>query len=273
VRGLTASLQRAAAPGAAAIVCLDQEGGAIRTLRFAPPALSQSQQRTPAVASAAAASTARALHRLGVNVVLGPVADVAAGTPGSIMATRAYPGAAQAVKASVAAATAAYAHSGVVPTLKHFPGLGAATVNTDDAPTTIRRTRAQLLADLAPFETAASLVMVGHARYPTLDPRRIASQSHSIATTLLRDQLHFAGVAMSDSLEADAAIQAAHGSVGTAAVRSVTAGIDLLLLTGPGSFRPVHDALIAEARREPAFKARIAQAAARVLALRRTLPR
>jgi beta-N-acetylhexosaminidase len=54
-------------------------------------------------------------------------------------------------------------------------------------------------------------------------------------------------------------------------VRSVAAGIDLLLLTGPGSLRPVRAALLAEARRSPAFRARVAQAAARVLALRRAL--
>jgi beta-N-acetylhexosaminidase len=273
VRVLTAALQRAAGAGAPAIVCLDQEGGAIRTLRFAPPAQPQSQLRTPGAARAAAAASARALRAAGVDVVLGPVADVAAGTRGSIMAPRAYPGVAAAVAASVAAAAGAYAHAGVAPVLKHFPGLGGATVNTDAAPAAIGLSRTALLAGLGPFRAPAPLVMVGHARYPALDPRRIASQSPTIATQLLRDELGFAGVAMSDSLEARAAIRAAGGSVGTAAVRSVQAGIDLLLLTGPGSFRPVHDALLAQARRSPAFRARVAQAAARVLALRRTLAR
>ncbi len=273
VRTLTGALQGAAGRGGAAIVCLDQEGGAIRTLRFAPPDQSQAQLRTPPAPRAAATASARALRAVGVNVVLGPVADVAAGTHGSIMASRAYPGGAQAVASSTRAATAAYVQAGVAPVLKHFPGLGGATVNTDAAPAAIRLSRPALLADLAPFRAPAPLVMVGHARYPALDPGHIASQSHTIATDLLRGQLGFAGVAMSDSLEARAAIAAAGGSVGTAAVRSVGAGIDLLLLTGPGSFRPVHDALLAEARRSPAFRARIAQAAARVLALRLTLRR
>jgi beta-N-acetylhexosaminidase len=272
VRALAATLQRAAGR-TAAIVCLDQEGGAIRTLRFAPPAQSQSQSRTPAAARAAAAASARALRAAGVNVVLGPVADVAAGTRGSIMAPRAYPGGVAAVAASTAAAAAAYARTGVAPVLKHFPGLGGATVNTDAAPAAIRLPRAVLLAGLQPFEAPAPLVMIGHARYPALDPHAIASQSRAIATGLLRTRLGFAGVAMSDSLEARAAIRAAGGSVGTAAVRSIGAGIDLLLLTGPGSFRPVHDALLAQARRSPAFRTRVAEAATRVLALRATLPR
>ncbi len=273
VRALTASLQRAARGGAAglpAIVSLDQEGGAIRTLAFAPSALGQARQPTPAAAGAAAASTARALRAAGVNVVLGPDADVVAGTPGSVLAGRAYPGGPSAVAASVRAAAAAYARAGVAPVLKHFPGLGGATGNTDAKPVAIGLSRAALLADLAPFRVPTPLIMVGHARYPALDPHHIASQSPTIATDLLRGTLGFEGVAISDSLEARAAIAAAGGDVGTAGVRSVAAGVDLLLLTGPGSLRPVRAALLAEARRSPAFRARVAEAATRVLALRRS---
>ncbi len=275
VHALTARLQRAAGSRAPAIVCLDQEGGAIRTLRFAPSAVGQAGQPTPASARAAAASTARALHGVGVNVVLGPVADVAAGTRGSVMASRAYPGDADAVAASVRAAVAAYERAGVLATVKHFPGLGGATTNTDDAGARVGRTRAQLAADLRPFSAAADagapLVMVGHARYPALDAHRIASQSHAIVTDLLRGTLGFDGVVMTDSLEAHASLAPTGGDVGRAAVRALAAGDDLLLSTGPGSFPLMRDALLAQAARSPAFKARIADAAARVLALRRAL--
>jgi beta-N-acetylhexosaminidase len=289
VRALTRSLQRAARAAAsasagrphagtpaAAIVCLDQEGGAIRTLRFAPSAAGQAAQPTPAAARVAAAATARGLRAAGVNVVLGPVADVAADARGAVMSTRAYPGGATAVSASVRAATSAYLHAGVLPVAKHFPGLGAATTNTDRAGARIDRTRAQLAAELAPFRAAiaagAPLVMLGHARYPALDPHAIASQSHAIATGLLRGELGFEGVAMTDSLEARAALAPTGGDVGAAAVRSLRAGADLLLMTGPGSLPLVRDALLAQARRSAAFRARVADAAARVLALRRALP-
>jgi beta-N-acetylhexosaminidase len=114
--------------------------------------------------------------------------------------------------------------------------------------------------------------MLGHARYPALDARHIASQSHAIATDLLRGELGFDGVAMTDSLEAHAALATTGGDVGAAAVRSLQAGADLLLTTGPGSFPLVRDALIVQARRSPAFRARVLDAAARVLALRRALP-
>ena len=275
VRALTASLRRASRAGGRPppIICLDQEGGAIRTLRFAPSAVGQASQPTPGAAGAAAAATARALRRLGVNVVLGPVADVAAGTPGSVMAGRAYPGGAAAVAAAVRAATGAYLRAGVLPVVKHFPGLGGATTNTDDAPAQVGRTRVQLADDLLPFraafEAGAPLVMLGHARYPAFDGGRIASQSHAIATGLLRGRLGFDGVAMTDSLEADAALAPTGGNVGAAALRSLMAGADLLLMTGPGSFPLVRDAVLDAARRSPAVRVRVVEAAARVLAVRR----
>lgn len=273
VRALTARVQRAA--GGDAIVSLDQEGGDIRTLDFAPSALGQRSQPTPAAARAAAARTARALRGVGANVVLGPVADVAAGTSGSVMAGRAYPGGPGAVAASVRAAVRAYAAAGVLATPKHFPGLGGATVNTDFGGARVGLARARLLAGLEPFRAAfaagAPLVMLGHAHYPALDRARIASQSRAIATGLLRDELGFEGVAMTDSLEARGSLATTGGDVGAAAVRSLAAGADLLLMTGPGSFPLVRDAVLAAARRSPALRARVAESAARVLALRASL--
>ncbi|HSJ95570.1 MAG TPA: glycoside hydrolase family 3 N-terminal domain-containing protein, partial [Myxococcota bacterium] len=270
VRAAAARVQRAA--GGDAIVSLDQERGDIRTLAFAPPDVGQARQPTPEAAAEAATASALALREVGVNVVLGPVADVAAGTTGSVMAGRAYPGDADAVAASVRAAVRAYERAGVLPVPKHFPGLGGATVNTDDAAAVVDRTRTQLAADLEPFRrSGAPLVMLGHAVYPALDPRRIASQSPAIATRLLRDELGFEGVAMTDSLEAQASLDTTDGDVGAAAVRSLQAGADLLLTTGPGSFPLVRDALLARARRSPAFRARVTESAARVVALRRNM--
>ena len=106
--------------------------------------------------------------------------------------------------------------------------------------------------------------MVGHAMYPALDLDNIASQSPAIVDGLLRDELGFEGVAMTDSLEA-AAVQAV-ADVEEAAVASVRAGIDVILTTGQGSFTRVHRALLAEARRNPAFRERVRASAARVLA-------
>lgn len=278
VTAMTRAIQRAG--GGDAIVSLDQEGGEIRTLKFAPPQHGQASQPDAAAAARSARTTARALKQVGVNVTLGPVADVAGGTPGSFMASRAFPGDAAHVAASVRAAVAAYEQAGIEPTPKHFPGVGGATQNTDFGSAAIGRTTRQLDAiDLAPYRAAiaagARIVMVGHARYPRVDGDRIASQSRAIVTGLLRDRLGFDGVVMTDSLEAEAVDAATPGAadVGAAAVRSLGAGADLLLLTGPGSFPLARRAVIAAAKADPALRARVAESAARVLALRARLGR
>jgi beta-N-acetylhexosaminidase len=108
--------------------------------------------------------------------------------------------------------------------------------------------------------------MVGHARYPTLDRVRIASQSRPIVHGLLREELGFRGVIVTDSMEAQASL--ATGSITKVSERAVRAGADLLLLTGRGSYRPVYEHLLAVAHRDAAFRSRVRESAARVLALK-----
>jgi beta-N-acetylhexosaminidase len=269
VRTLTRSLERSAR--GRALIATDQEGGATRTLPFAAATTSQAGQLGAAAAGAAARATGRALRRLGLNVDFAPVADVASGDA-SIMRSRAFPGAASAVAAATAAAVAAYQATGIAATAKHFPGLGAAATNTDDAPVTVAASRAELeRSDLLPFRAAIAagvpLIMVSHALYPALDPARIASQSPLVLDGLLRRSLGFRGVVVTDSIEAAAVRR--RSSVQVAAGRSIAAGADLVLMTGPGSYNLIYPYLLARARRSPAFRARVRQAAARVLALER----
>jgi beta-N-acetylhexosaminidase len=265
VRALTGSLQRASGRGA--LVATDQEGGEFHILPWAAPHEGEPAQATPAAADGAARGAVRDLHAAGVNVTLAPVADV--GRRGSALAARTFPGAPGAVAANVGAAVRAYRAGGVAATAKHFPGLGAAAVNTDNGAATVRLTAA----DLVPFKAAVAagvpLVMVSHAVYPNLDPGRLASQSPTVMRDLLRGRLGYRGVVVTDSMEARAVIQ--RSSIEVACERALAAGADLLLLTGDGSFRPVSRALLARARRDRAFRARVADAAARVLALKRSL--
>jgi beta-N-acetylhexosaminidase len=107
--------------------------------------------------------------------------------------------------------------------------------------------------------------MVGHARYPAIDGRRIASQSRAVIS-LLRREFGFRGVVVTDSMEAAASL--ATGPVTAASERALRAGADLLLLTGRGSYAAVRRHLEGAARRSPALRARIREAAARVLALK-----
>jgi beta-N-acetylhexosaminidase len=194
--------------------------------------------------------------------------------PGAALAGRAFSTDFQAAAEAIADSVRGRGAGGVAPTVKHFPGLGGATVNTDDGPATIDRSADRLRAeDLLPFRSAIEagvpLVMAGHAVYPSLDPGRIASQSMPVIGGLLREELGFEGVVITDSTEA-AAVQAVT-DVREAAVRSVRAGVDIVLTTGRGSYIQVYRALLAEARRDPAFAARVRESAARVVALQRSL--
>ena len=271
LRQLVRRLQRGAR--GSALVATDQEGGEIRNLEWARPVEGQAAAGTPERARADARGAARDLRAAGVNVNLAPVADVASGR-GSVMAGRAFPGGADDVAALTRAAVEGYRGTRVAATVKHFPGLGGATENTDDAAVTLARTPAQLLGeDLPPFRAAIAarvpLVMASHALYPSLDRSAIASQSRYVLHRLLRQRLGFRGVVVTDSLEARAVTERSGPAV--AAVRSVRAGTDLVLTTGAGSHLRVLRALVAEARRSPAFRKRVAESAARVLALKQDL--
>jgi beta-N-acetylhexosaminidase len=268
LRALTRSLRRA---GDRPIVAVDQEGGEIRIVPWAPPTASAPEQEATGSVRADAEAAGTALRRLGVTVSLAPVGDVPS-IAGAALGGRAFASEPAAVSAAMAAAVEGWRAGGVAATAKHFPGLGGATVNTDDGPATIERSRAQLEeTDLPPFaaaiEAGVPLVMVGHARYPALDPDRIASQSQPIVGELLRERMGFDGVVVTDSMEAQASL--ATGGIATVSERAVRAGVDLLLLTGRGSYSPVYEHLVAEAERSPAFRARVREAAARVLALKR----
>ncbi len=272
LRRLTRSIQRAARGGA--LIATDQEGGEIRNVPFAGPELPQSALASTDAARAAGAQAARGLRAVGINVNLAPVADVAPPTGGGALAGRLYPGPPRHVGALTAAASRAHARAGVAATAKHFPGLGRAAVNTDDGSATIAAPRAALeAADLEPFRAAIAadvpLVMAGHALYPAIDPDRIASQSPTVLQDVLRDELGFRGVAITDSIEAQAVLD--RSDVATAAVRSIEAGVDVVLMTGSGSWNLVYPRLLRRARRSPAFRARVEQSARRVLALKRRL--
>lgn len=267
LRRLTADLR---AGGRRPIVAVDQEGGHVRRVPWAGPVGTAPEQVAAASVRADAEAAARALRAAGITVTFAPVADVPS-VPRAALATRAFSRDPAAASAAVAAAVRGWRSGGVAATAKHFPGIGAAPANTDDAVVTIRRSRARLEAvDLPPFRSAIAagvpLVMVGHARYPALDRRRIASQSRRIVEGLLREELGFGGVVVTDSMEARASLST--GSITAVSERAVRAGVDLVLLTGRGSYRPVYEHLLAVARRDPVFRARVVESAARVVALR-----
>ena len=269
LRAITRQLQRAADGGA--LIATDQEGGEIRSVKFAPPQASPATITSHRAAAENAKAGAQQLRANGINVNLAPVADVAA-TPASVMAGRAYPGTAKQVSGLVREAVEAHERESVGTTAKHFPGLGRATANTDDQPVTLAAPRRELENDLEPFKAAIDarvpLVMTSHATYSAIDREHIASQSRRVHR-VLRDELGFGGVVVTDSIEADAVL--ARTGVAVAAERSIAAGADLVLMTGSASWNEVYPRLRRRARRDGAFRARVNESARRVLALKRRL--
>ena len=270
LRGITKALQRAS--GNSALIATDQEGGQIRSVPFAAPQASPATITSPKAAAENARAGAQDLKAAGINVNLAPVADVADGI-GSVLAGRAYPGGADEVAPLVRAAVRAHQRERVAATVKHFPGLGRAGANTDDEPVTLETPARELERDLVPFREAiragVPLVMSSHALYTALDRDRIASQSEAVLGDLLRGEMGFKGVVVTDSIEAQAVL--ARSGVAEAAERSVEAGTDLVLMTGSGSWNDVQPRLLRRARRDPAFRRKIERAAGRVVALKRTL--
>lgn len=237
LRRLTAALQRAArdAGRPPLLVVVDQEGGNVRRLPWAGPLPSTAAlgRLAPMSIRAAATASGTALRGAGVNVNLAPVADVP--RPGSFMAREQRTFAAS--PASVAGATLAFAQglaaARVAAAVKHFPGIGRATRNTDRAAVAISASRTALGdSDLVPFRAAIEggvpIVMISNATYPALDAKP-APWSPKIQS-LLRDDLGFTGVTISDAL--DNAAAARGRTLPDVAALAAQAGVDLLLLTG-----------------------------------------
>jgi beta-N-acetylhexosaminidase len=253
---LPASLQAAARAGGQppVIVATDQEGGEVKRIPWAPPNLSaQALGTRPAARSqSSGAATGAALAADGVNVDLAPVADVPAG-PGDFIAAqhRAFSTNRFTVAADAAAFSAGLEQGRVLPTLKHFPGLGLATVSTDAALVRITASSARLMKGVLPYRVAFRrgldpIVMLSTAVYPALD-WRAAAWSPPIIGDVLRGDLGFTGVTITDSLDSAAAVR--HQTDPVVALRSAQAGADLLLITGSqATSAAVYSRLLAAAK-------------------------
>ena len=256
--------------GSPLLVAVDQEGGTVRRLPWAAPAESASAMRTAKEAQAQASAAAPVLRRAGVTIDLAPVADTIS-TPRSFLGTRSFGSDPSAVATLVRAFVGALQQGGVAATAKHFPGLGSAVTTTDDHPVTIERSKGFLTARLAPFRAAIAagtkLVMVSNASYPALDPSGVpAVFSHAIVTDLLRAQLGFDGVVVTDALDAGAVVHEAH-----APSRALAAGVDLLLYSRTAASVAGYSSLVRDATASASVRANLAQAVRRVEALKASL--
>jgi len=252
---LTGKLRGAASAGGQPkfIIAVDQEGGAIKRISWAPPTLTVPQMGALGSTSTAHYQgniTATALRGLGINMNFAPVADVPASTA-SFMYKQGRTWSFSATKtAALSDAFASGLESGhVVPSMKHFPGLGYATLNTDQYNVHINVSASALAPGLLPYRTAIShnipLIMLSNATYAAYDSHHAAGWAPAIQT-LLRTTMGFKGATITDSLTGIA--HALGVSQNTLALVSARAGTDMLLVTGSeGSTRSVYSSLLSAA--------------------------
>ncbi|HMC38516.1 MAG TPA: glycoside hydrolase family 3 N-terminal domain-containing protein, partial [Acidimicrobiales bacterium] len=236
--GLRALQAQAGSTGHVALwMSTDEEGGTVARLADVigalPSARQMAAQWSPAQTQAALAAHAGAMRSLGVNMDLAPVLDVSPpGNPVADEADRSFSAAPGTVTSYGRAFWSGLEQGGVVPVAKHFPGLGHASADTDQGPSTDPPLSQLQADDLIPFADSIGhgvpVVMVGHPSVPGLTGSAPASLSPA-AYHYLRATLHFGGVAITDSLDAKA-IPAAGWSEPGAAAQAIESGADMAMV-------------------------------------------
>ena len=271
--------------GAPLLVSTDQEGGDVQVLRgpgfsTIPSALKQSEQAA-ADLETAAAGWGGELAQAGVTMNLAPVADlVDIADPDSNEPIgawgRQYGNNAETVVERAGAFARGMESAGVVATFKHFPGLGRVVGNTDTSASvtdavTARSGDAAVEVFSRLIAGGARVVMVSSAVYTLIDAGSPAVFSSVVVTDMLRGDLGFTGVVITDDVSAAAQVRT--WSPAERAVLAVQAGCDIVLASGdPGVVDEMAQALIDRARTDPAFAARVDESVLRVLALKGVQP-
>lgn len=275
----TRALQGAATEGDPRIgmfVAADQEGGQVQVLSgdgFSdmPPATGQSTMTTSQLETAAQ-GWGRELRSAGVNLDLAPVADVLLPALGARntsvgVSLRTYGTEPGKVAASILSVVGGLRKSGVDATVKHFPGLGQVAPNTDFSADVRDTTTGTTSPNLQPFRAAIEggvrFVMVSSAIYTKIDRNNPAAFSDAVVTRLLRGELAFGGVVVSDDLGNAAAVRAVRPA--DRATRFVAAGGDLVLTVDPNAATSMLDGLTTRMATDALFTKQIDVAVRRVL--------
>jgi beta-N-acetylhexosaminidase len=230
------------------IIAIDQEGGRVDRLKHIytpmPSADLLRASGDAAVAARTGEVAAEALRTLGFNMNFAPVLDIAADDAVNNGLKGRYLGSSVAEVVRLAGAyLEGLQHGGVMGAGKHFPGLGAATIDSHSSLPTIDQPRDELLKrEIAPYTELFSkinarlnAVIVAHAHYPAIDgPAPLpASLSKNVITGLLREELGFKGLTITDDLEMGAIVETRE--LAESAVMAIEAGIDMVMIANSSS--------------------------------------
>jgi beta-N-acetylhexosaminidase len=276
VGSLVAALRRAAPVDAPLLVSIDQEGGLVQRLRGLatewPPMLAVGGAGDVARTQQVGRALGEELAALGIGWDFAPVLDVHTNPANPVIGNRAFGVTPEPVAAHAVAFWRGLRAAGVVGCGKHFPGHGDTRTDSHLELPVVDHDLARLRAvELAPFAAAARAgmdsIMTAHVLYPALDADRPATLSRRILTDLLRGELGFRGVIVSDDLGMKAV--ADRWPIEELAVGSIDAGADHLLIREPAARQiAAHEALVRAAEARSDFRARVEESAARVAALK-----
>lgn len=266
-------IEAAANQKAPLFFAIDEEGGRVaRGRHFLAVAPSQEEigySGDPELAKYWAKHNATILKSIGVNINFAPVADVGSHD------TRSFGYDAQTVANFVEASAQGYEAENFLYTLKHFPGIGKGKIDSHQEVSNIEDSKAILDAeDLPPFKRIISghdnsrfMIMVGHLIYDALDPVNSASLSPAVMTNLLRNELGFSGVVVTDDLEMGAIKN--NIELSTLGVRIIQAGGDIALVChNYESQQTVYNSILAAVKRGEISEARINESVRRILKMK-----
>jgi beta-N-acetylhexosaminidase len=233
---LTNDLQRCS-PQSPLLISIDQEGGRVSRLpkgfTIFPPCELIGRCNSGELAYAVAATTAKELRAVGINMNMAPVLDVNSNPDNPVIGDRAFGSVSDVVSEMALVTAAGLQDNKVVACGKHFPGHGDTNADSHKELPVVEASRERLeTVELPPFRRAAAAgietMMTAHVLYKALDDRLPATLSPDIITHLLREQMQYDGVVLTDDLEMHAIVD--HYGPGDAAVRAFLAGCDVLLI-------------------------------------------
>jgi beta-N-acetylhexosaminidase len=219
------------------LISIDQEGGRVSRLpkgfTIFPPCEVIGQCHSGELAYAAASTIAKELKAVGINMNMAPVLDVNSNPDNPVIGDRAFSSSADTVGEMGLVTAAGLQDAKVVACGKHFPGHGDTNADSHKELPVVDAPRERLEAvEFPPFRRAAAAgiatMMTAHVLYRALDDQLPATLSPAIVTRLLREQMGYDGVVLTDDLEMHAIVD--HYGPGDAAVRAVLAGCDVLLI-------------------------------------------
>ncbi|MEV0753514.1 glycoside hydrolase family 3 N-terminal domain-containing protein [Streptosporangium sp. NPDC050280] len=278
--GHTADLvARLRAENPATVIAVDEEGGSVTRLQASRGSSWPGNQALGVgddveATRLVAQEIGRLLASADITLDYAPVADVNANPVNPVIGVRSFGADAELVSRHTAAWISGLQGTGVAACAKHFPGHGDTHTDSHHALPTLHASP-RLLAerDLPPFRTAVAAgvraVMCGHLLIPALDPENPATLSRRIVTGLLREEMGFTGMIVTDAIEMRA-VAALHPP-GEIAVRALAAGADAICagISSPGgeNVHELRDAIVDAVREGRLGEDRLAEAASRVLAL------